>query len=62
MTNDTSRSIKRIWHFTVEKDIPIGAYTEEEAEKIFRSLYGNVPILGIIRPLSSQPKEILEEE
>lgn len=65
MSHDTSYSTKKTWHFTIEKDIPIMAYTEEEAEEIFYKLYGNIPILGIIRPLSenlsSQPKVITDE-
>ena len=41
-----------VWYFTVEKDIPIQARSEEEAEKKFRSTYGDRPILGIVRPES----------
>ena len=41
------------WYFTVERDIPIDAYTEEEAEKLFHKKYGNKPILGLIRPRKS---------
>ena len=41
---------EKVWHFTVERDIPISAKTEEEAEKRFRQRYGSQPILGIIRP------------
>ena len=41
---------ERTWYFTIEKDIPISAKTEEEAEKRFRERYGSQPILGIIRP------------
>ena len=44
--------MKKVWHFTIEQDIPIMAYDEEEAEKEFYKRYGNIPILGIIRPLS----------
>ena len=55
------RGFKRVnpaWHFTVERDIPIYAKTEEEAEKRFKKRYGNIPILGIIRPsASSMDKE-----
>ena len=48
---------KRTWYFTVEKDIPIMATSEEEAEEIFRSKYGNAyPLLGIIRPLESKAR------
>ena len=50
MTNNSSGQTKREWNFTVERDIPIMAYTEEEAEKIFHKRYGNIPVLGIIRP------------
>ena len=39
------------WYFTVEKDIPIDAYTEEEAERKFYNKYGSRQILGIIRPI-----------
>jgi len=48
--SDSSGQTKREWNFTVERDIPIMAYTEEEAEKIFHKRYGNIPVLGIIRP------------
>jgi len=41
-----------VWYFTVEKDIPILAKSESEAETKFRSTYGNKPILGIVRPES----------
>ena len=48
---------KKVWHFTVEQDIPIMAYTEEEAEKEFHERYGNIPILGIMRPYSYNSSE-----
>ena len=41
---------KKTYYFIVEQDIPIEAINEETAEKIFHELYGNKPILGIIRP------------
>lgn len=47
---DSSGQTKKTWYFTVEHDIPVTAYTEEEAEIIFRNIYGHKPILGIIRP------------
>lgn len=40
----------KTWTFTVERDIPIQAHDEEEAEKLFHKKYGNIPVLGIIRP------------
>ena len=43
-------SEKKTWYFTIERDVPISAFTEEDAEQIFRERYGNKPILGIIRP------------
>jgi len=49
----TEEKEKKTWYFIVEKDIPIEAYTEEEAEKLFYKRYGNKPTLGIIRPFKS---------
>ena len=46
----TEEKEKKTWYFIVETDIAITAYTEEEAEKLFRKKYGNRPTLGIIRP------------
>jgi len=50
LSYDSSGQTKREWNFTIERDIPIMAYTEEEAEEVFHKRYGNIPILGIIRP------------
>ena len=47
-------SKKKTWYFTIERDVPISAFTEEDAEQIFRERYGNKPILGIIRPRISE--------
>ena len=44
---------KKVWYFTVERDIPIEATSEDEAEKLFYKKYGNIPVLGIIRPHES---------
>lgn len=45
---------KQTWYFTVEKDIPIMATSEEEAEQIFESKHGNAySVLGIVRPFDT---------
>ena len=44
----------KTWYFTIEKDIPIRAESEDEAEEIFREKYGPIQILGIIRPLEEK--------
>jgi len=48
---------KQTWYFTIERDIPIKANSEIEAEILFRKAYPCIPILGIIRPLESKVNE-----
>ena len=41
-----------VWYFTVERDLPIEATSEQDAEYKFKQKYPGVPIRGIIRPTS----------
>jgi len=58
---DDLEQTKKTWYFTVEHDIPITAYTEEEAETIFRNIYGQKSIIGIIRPYNSSDEKVKKE-
>jgi len=60
--NNSLEQAKKTWYFTVEYDIPVTAYTEEEAKTIFRNIYGQKPIIGIIRPYDNSDGKVNNNE
>ena len=59
---DDLEQTKKTWYFTVEHDIPITTYTKEGAETIFRNIYGQKPIIGIIRPYDNSDGKVNNNE
>ena len=45
-------AFEQIYYFTIEHDVPIAAFSEQDAEYKFKQKYPGIPILGVIRPTS----------
>jgi len=60
--NTSLEQAKKTWYFTIEHGIQVTAYTYEEAETIFRNIYGQKPPIGIIKPYDNSDGEVKNDE